>query len=54
MRPLHHRMRPSTLRTHWFKSPFEHWVSGLLTEIATFGGFLILVWLGALLLIWVL
>ncbi|MDP2233915.1 MAG: hypothetical protein Q8K89_09780 [Actinomycetota bacterium] len=29
------------MRVHRFQSPFEHWVSGLLVEIAVFCGYLL-------------
>jgi hypothetical protein len=41
------------VKTHPFKSPSEHWLSGLFAEIATLGGFLFAVWMMALLIIWV-
>jgi hypothetical protein len=42
------------LKTHWFTSPSQHWLSGLLVEVATFAGFLLLAWGLALLLMWAL
>jgi hypothetical protein len=46
-------MEQTALKTHWFSSPSEHWFSGLLSEIATFLGFLVFVWLVALGIMWV-
>ncbi len=42
------------MRVHRFQSPFEHWVLGLLSELATFAIYLVV--LGALcaLIAWVL
>ena len=42
------------LNTHWFKSPLEHWLAGLFAEIAALGAFLLVVWILAVLLMWVL
>jgi hypothetical protein len=41
------------VKTHPFKSPFEHWLSGLIAEITMLGGFLLAVWLMALAIMWV-
>ena len=41
------------MKTQPSKSPSEHWLSGLIAEIATLGGFLLAVWLMALAIMWV-
>ena len=48
------RMEQTVLKTHWFQSPSQHWFSGLIVELAALGGFLVFVWLLALLLMWAL
>jgi hypothetical protein len=41
------------VKTQRSQRPSEHWLSGLITEIATLGGFLLAVWLMALTIMWV-
>ena len=40
------------MKRHTSKSRSEHWLSGLIAEIATLGGFLLAVWLMALAIMW--
>lgn len=42
----------TTVKTHWFQSPLEHWLSGILTEAFTLGGFLLVTWAAAVALMW--
>lgn len=41
------------MRVHRFQSPFEHWISGLLVEIAIFAGYLVVLAVLVLVTTWV-